>query len=68
MTASEVAQLILAVLHILRPSLMTRWMTIRSTFGSMHRPKGLPVGRNFHLTNRDIAGKLVELELKDQGE
>ena len=30
--------------------------------------KGLPAGRNFHLTSRDIARKLVELELKQQGE
>jgi hypothetical protein len=30
--------------------------------------KGLPVGRNFHLTSRDIARKLVELELKERGE
>lgn len=30
--------------------------------------KGLPVGRNFHLTSRDIARKLVALESKEKGE
>jgi hypothetical protein len=30
--------------------------------------KGLPAGRNFHLTSRDVARKLVELDPKEQGE
>jgi hypothetical protein len=27
--------------------------------------KGVPAGRNFHLTSRDVARKLVELKLKE---
>jgi hypothetical protein len=30
--------------------------------------KGVPVGRNFHLTSRDIARKLVKSKPKEQGE
>jgi hypothetical protein len=30
--------------------------------------KGLSAGRNFHLTSRDIARKLVELKPKQQGD
>ena len=30
--------------------------------------KRLPAGRNFHLTSRDVARKLVELKQKENGE
>jgi hypothetical protein len=30
--------------------------------------KGLPIGRNFHLTSRDIARNLVELEPNENGD
>jgi hypothetical protein len=30
--------------------------------------KALPIGRNFHLTSRDIARNLVELESNENGE
>ena len=37
----------------------------RAAAGIKIAQKGLPVGRNFHLTSRDIARKLVELEPKE---
>jgi hypothetical protein len=30
--------------------------------------KGIPAGRNFHLTSRDVARKLLELKQKESGE
>jgi len=40
----------------------------RAAASSKIAQKGLPAGRNLHLTSRDVARKLVELELKEQGE
>lgn len=37
----------------------------RAAAGIKIAQKGLPVGRNFHLTSCDIARKLVELEPKE---
>ena len=40
----------------------------RAAANSKIAQESLPAGRNFHLTSRDIARKLVELEPKDQGD
>jgi hypothetical protein len=40
----------------------------RAAASSKIARKGLPAGRNFHLTSRDVARKLVELEPKEHGE
>ncbi|WP_024515874.1 hypothetical protein [Bradyrhizobium sp. Tv2a-2] len=42
-------------------------VAFRAAAGDKIAKKELPVGRNFHLTSRDIARKLVESETK-QGE
>ena len=40
----------------------------RAAAGFKIAQKGLPAGRNFHLTSRDVARKLVELKSGEQGQ
>jgi hypothetical protein len=40
----------------------------RAAASSKIAQKGLSAGRNFHLTSRDVARKLIELEPKEHGE